>query len=57
MKDLELKVKEMTIKDEEEVASYYRLREQLKILGEEFHSWLIKPQYLVMTRVALVCVL
>ena len=35
------------IQDESEVMSYYRLREQLSNLSQEFQSWLVKPQYLV----------
>ncbi len=47
LKDLEQKVKETEVQNEEEVASYYRLREQLSLLGKEFHSWLVRPQYLI----------
>merc|ERR1711892_1548 len=31
----------------EEVNSYARLRDQLTTLGQEFHTWLTKPQYIV----------
>ena len=47
VKDLEKKVALCTIEDEAEVASYFRLRDQLTNLGTEFHSWLVRPQYLV----------
>ena len=47
VKSLEESVALCTIEDEAEVASYYRLRDQLQNLGIEFHSWLVKPQYLV----------
>jgi len=47
VKNLEERVSSSIIKDEAEVASYYRLRDQLQNLGIEFHSWLVKPQYLV----------
>jgi len=47
MRDLEARASEMKVDDEEETASYYKLREQLKTLGREFHSWLTRPQYIV----------
>ena len=47
VKSLEERVALSIIQDEPEVASYYRLRDQLQNLGIEFHSWLVKPQYLV----------
>ncbi len=37
----------MQVENESDVAAYFRLREQLSLLGEEFHSWLVKPQYIV----------
>ena len=37
----------MKIENEEEVASYYMLREQLTNLSKEFQSWLVRPQYLI----------
>ncbi|XP_040571158.1 exosome RNA helicase MTR4 [Lepeophtheirus salmonis] len=46
-KSLEQKLEEIKISDEEEIASYYSLKEQLKNMSNEFHSWLIKPQYIV----------
>merc|ERR1719205_563311 len=45
VKDLEKKFALCTIEDEAEVASYFRLRDQLTNLGTEFHSWLVRPQY------------
>jgi len=46
VKDLEVEVSKISIPDEAEVESYFRLREQLSHMAEEFRSWLIKPQYL-----------
>ena len=46
-KNLEERVALCKIEDEAEVASYYRLRDQLTNLGAEFHTWLVRPQYLV----------
>ncbi|TRY74562.1 hypothetical protein TCAL_00692 [Tigriopus californicus] len=47
MKSLESDVKAHNIENEDEVASYFRLREQLTNLSQEFQSWLTKPQYVV----------
>jgi len=47
VKELEEKVASMTVPMEEEVSSYARLRDQLTSLGQEFHTWLTKPQYIV----------
>merc|ERR1719507_2986511 len=47
MRDLERKVSEMHIANEEEVSSYHRLREQLQDLGKQFQTWLVKPQFAV----------
>ncbi len=47
MKELEDRVSSTSVENEEEVASYYRLREQLALLGKEFHSWLVRPTYLI----------
>lgn len=47
VKDLENNVGQISIKDESDVMSYYRLREQLSNLAEDLHAWLVKPQYLV----------
>ena len=47
MRDLEKKVSEMHISNEEEVSSYHRLREQLHELGKQFQTWLVKPQFAV----------
>jgi len=47
VKELETKLASMKIQGEEEVASYGRLRDQLTSLGQEFHSFLTKPQYVV----------
>ena len=47
LKDLEDKVSEFKIENEDEVASYYNLKEQLTNSGKEFHSWLVKPQFII----------
>jgi len=47
VKTLEEKVGEMKVPMEDEVSSYSRLRDQLTSLGQEFHSWLTKAQYIV----------
>jgi ATP-dependent RNA helicase DOB1 len=47
VKDLEQNISGSKIRDEAEVTSYYRLREQLTNLSAQFQSWLVKPQYLV----------
>jgi len=47
VKELEEKVASITVPMEEEVSSYARLRDQLSSLGQEFHTWLTKPQYIV----------
>lgn len=47
LNDLETKIKSTVVENEEEVKSYFKLREQLQLLGQEFHSWLVKPQYLI----------
>jgi len=47
VKELEEKVASITVPMEEEVSSYARLRDQLSTLGQEFHTWLTKPQYIV----------
>ena len=44
---LEEEVSQIRVPNEEEVGSYHGLREQLKNLSLEFHSWLTRPQYLV----------
>ncbi|QQP38558.1 Superkiller viralicidic activity 2like 2like, partial [Caligus rogercresseyi] len=46
-KALEEKLEAVKIVDEEEISSYYCLKEQLKSLSNEFHDWLVKPQYVV----------
>lgn len=47
LKKLEGEYKEVTIPREAEVASYYKIRQQLNNLSKEFCSYLTKPQYLV----------
>merc|ERR1719430_1661187 len=47
VKELETLLGSMKIPGEEEVSSYARLRDQLSTLGQEFHTWLTKPQYIV----------
>ena len=47
MKELETQVATTKIENEDEVASYFQLREQLSNLSKEFHSWLVRPQYLI----------
>jgi len=47
VKELEEKVASMTVPMEDEVSSYARLRDQLTSLGQEFHTWLTKPMYIV----------
>jgi len=47
VKELEEKVANMTVPMEDEVSSYARLRDQLTSLGQEFHTWLTKPMYIV----------
>ena len=47
MRDIERKVSEIRIANEEEVSSYHRLREQLHDLGKQFQAWLVKPQFAV----------
>ena len=37
----------MKIQGEDDVASYFRLGEQISNLSQELKSWLVKPQYLV----------
>merc|ERR1719309_1342573 len=37
----------MKVEKEQEVSSYGRLRDQLASLGQEFHTFLTKPQYIV----------
>jgi ATP-dependent RNA helicase DOB1 len=44
---LEAEITKIAIPEEAEVESYYRLRDQLSHLAEEFRGWLIKPQYLI----------
>jgi hypothetical protein len=39
MKELESSVEKTSIKDEVDVMSYYRLREQLTNLAADFQSW------------------
>ena len=47
VKKLEGQVATMVVENEDEVASYSRLRDQLTKLGEEFHGFLTDPQYIV----------
>ena len=47
MRELDMKVDETKIANEDEVSSYYRLREQLSDLSKQFHSYLVKPQYII----------
>jgi len=47
MRDLEQRAKEMHVEDEEETASYFKLRQQLRSLGADFHLWLIRPQFII----------
>ena len=47
VKELEERLAGMTVENEEEVASYSRLWDQLTGLGQQFHSFLTRPQYIV----------
>jgi ATP-dependent RNA helicase DOB1 len=47
MRDLEKRVSETSMENEEEVSSYHRLREQLVDLGKQFQTWLVKPQFAI----------
>ena len=47
VKKLENQIASVKIEDEENVGSYFKLREQMTSLSKDFQSWLIKPQYLV----------
>ena len=47
MKSLEKKVGQLSIENEDEVSSYYKLGELISGLSRELTSWLVKPQYLV----------
>ena len=49
---IELKTSEenyhrMEIADEEQVASYFKIRQQLDALGQELRSYILKPVYLL----------
>merc|ERR1712029_785884 len=47
VRTLEKKVGQLSIENEDEVASYYKLGELISGLSKEPTSWLVKPQYLV----------
>ena len=47
MLDLQKEVDSCKVENEGDVTSYYRLREQLSGLQKDFHSWIVKPQYIV----------
>jgi len=44
---LQKKYNEMTIPHEEEIATYYKLRQQLDKLGKEMHQFIVMPKYCV----------
>ena len=45
--DLEKKYDSMAIVEEDSVASYYRIRQQLSNMGTELLQYIQKPQYLI----------
>jgi hypothetical protein len=47
VKELEEQLASLTLEHEEEVASYSRLWDQLNSLGQQFHTFLTRPQYIV----------
>uniref|UniRef100_A0A1B6CRT5 Helicase ATP-binding domain-containing protein n=2 Tax=Clastoptera arizonana TaxID=38151 RepID=A0A1B6CRT5_9HEMI len=47
VKDLEKSHGKIIVSKEEEVSSYYHIRERLEELGKQFQSYLTKPQYLL----------
>lgn len=47
MLELQKEANSFKFENEGDVTSYYRLREQLSGLEKDFHSWLVKPQFIV----------
>jgi hypothetical protein len=47
VKELEERLSGLAVTNEEEVESYSRLWDQLASLGQQFHSFLTRPQYIV----------
>merc|ERR1719419_758343 len=46
LKSLEEDYTSCVIPDEESVATYYKIRQQLDSLARDLHSYIIKPQYI-----------
>ena len=47
LKDTEEKYNKLTVENEDSVASYYKIRQQLDNLGKELLSFVQKPQYIL----------
>lgn len=47
MKLKEKELKKFSVPQEEDVSSYYTIRQQLANLNEGLHKYLVKPQYIV----------
>ena len=47
LKSLESDYASMTIANEDSVATYYKIRQQLDHLGREVQSYIHRPQYLI----------
>ena len=43
----ELAYKSLSIEDEDSVSAYYRIRQQLDVLGKELKHFILKPTYLL----------
>lgn len=47
LKKCEEKYNAMSVADEDQVSSYFRIRQQLDNLGKELRSFVLKPVYLL----------
>ncbi|ELU06394.1 hypothetical protein CAPTEDRAFT_155216 [Capitella teleta] len=47
LKKLETEYSALSIPEEDSVASYYKIRQQLDNLGKELHAYITKPQYVL----------
>jgi ATP-dependent RNA helicase DOB1 len=47
LKKLEAEYNSFTIPEEDSVASYYKIRQQLDNLGKELNAFITKPQYIL----------
>lgn len=47
LKDTEEKYNKLTVENEDSVASYYKIRQQLDNLGKELLTFIQKPQYIL----------